>query len=475
MIAQTSEMVEAQEAADLTKSGLSAPPTAAARAGYLPVPLEHVQVRSLAGMPIYLQTAQEGEKRFTLYSAEKSRFTDFHKMRLREAAVRFIYLPMQCHSQFRMQVERELESVATDPKVALSTKTALVYETSLELVNEVLTEGVGKQVERLSMVARAVTTLVVNEAKSFSHLFSMAQHDYYTATHMVNVGTWMTSLAYALGHTDSAVLADVCMAGMVHDVGKMFVPENVLNKTEALSEGEWGLLKAHAALGEKQLKQAGVVNECVLRVAREHHERLDGTGYPGRLKGAQMHPMSKICAVVDSFDAMTSCRPFKNRVKSTAEAVKILLSETPDKYDPEAVRAWVDLLKNASDKGVIREAVEGGDKNPGRRRHERFSINCPLQFRELTPAAEGWIEGTAQAGKAHNISRGGLGLLASKPLKLGCYLRVQLKGKGTMKDRVVEGQVVRCRLYQDGYHDIGLSISKAGEQEAASAKVMEEG
>jgi hypothetical protein len=173
---------------------------------------------------------------------------------------------------------------------------------------------------------------------------------------------------------------------------------------------------------------------------------------------------------VDSFEAMTAARPYRNRVRSFAEAIKILQAECPAKYDQKVVDTWVGLLKNASDSGVLRDSIVD-NQTIGRRKHSRFAINCPIVLRELTPCGDAWVEGTPVAGKARNISRTGIGLLLDKELKPGTYARVQLKGKGTLKDRTCEGLVLRCRQCEDGSIDIGIRFCKPGEQEAAARAV----
>jgi hypothetical protein len=269
------------------------------------------------------------------------------------------------------------------------------------------------------------------------------------------------------------------MAGMLHDVGKMFVPEAVLNKAGPLEDTEWGLLRDHPKRGYEHLIAQGVTNDLVLRVTLEHHERMDGTGYPGKLNGGQIHRMSQICAVVDSFDAMTACRPFKNRVKSVAEAVTILQSETPGKYDADVVKGWVDLLKRASNDGLLKEPVEEAPPAPGqlgRRAHKRYVVQCAGKlFPRPKPGGGGGDVGGAQKVIVHNISQGGLGILCPKPLEPTTLVRVQIDGKGTLEGRVLEGQVVRCRAYGDGQFEVGIRKYDAEAEGAAAAKVAAAG
>jgi HD-GYP domain-containing protein (c-di-GMP phosphodiesterase class II) len=442
---------------------------APARAGYLPVPLDQVLVRALRGMPVYLQTAQEEEERFTLYCAAETRFTEFNRNRLKEAGVRFIYLPMEAHSRFQVQVEKELTDIAADSTVVMQRKSVLVYQTSLALIDAVLAEGMGDKLPRIASISKSVATVAV-QSQSFAHLFATAQHDFYTATHMVNVGTWMTSLAFALGETDPGRLETICTAGMLHDVGKQAVPSTLLNKSERLSDCEMEKLRTHPTAGTDQLRGQNITDEVILRVTEEHHERPDGSGYPKNLKGDRIHPVSLICAVVDSFEAMTAARPYRNRVRSIAEAMKTLQSECPDKYDQKVVDTWISMLKNASESGILRDSIVE-DQTVGRRKYSRFAINCPIVLRELTSCGDTWIEGVPTAGKARNISKTGIGILLDKELKLGTYVRVGLKGKGTLKDRMCEGLVLRCRQFEDGAIDIGIRFCKPGDQEAAARSV----
>jgi len=465
------------EQARLVQSGMNAARPSAARGGYLPIPLDQVLVRALVGMPIYLATGSEEANRFTLYCAKDARFTEFHKRRLQEAAVRMIYLPVDCHARFRRQVEKELTTIVGDATLPAGTRAALVYQTSLELVDDILAErSVTAGLPRIAHVAEAVAKLVQLEPRGFSNLFAHAQHDFYTATHMVNVGLWMTCLAHAAGVTAAGELQAACTAGMLHDIGKLFIPEVLLNKTEAVSEADWEELRSHAARGHEHLKAAAIKEEAVLRVCLEHHERLDGSGYPHALPGDKLHSLSRIAAVVDSFDAMTACRPFKSRVKTIAEAVATLQAEAPAKYDPKLVETWVKLLKKAAADGAFRESVDGdsGTGTTGRRKDKRHAIDCPAQVRMLTRSGAGsWSEGPAQTAKAHNMSKQGLGLLAKQAIPIGSYLRAVLKGKGTLQDRTVEGQVVRVRAYGDGFHEIGVRLCTPGEQERAASKLTQ--
>jgi HD-GYP domain-containing protein (c-di-GMP phosphodiesterase class II) len=449
-----------------------------ARAGFLPIAIERVPVGALHEIPVYVRASGTGKAfvkedlvqgQFALYCADNVRFTEVHRRRLMDHGVRFLYIKMADQSRFREQVEAKLEEIANDPVVAIAEKSALIYETSVELVNEMLAEPEGVlRSPRMQKVAKAITTLVMDNDRAFTHLFAASHHDFYTATHMVNVATWMVPLAYALGHRDQDELNHICQAGLMHDMGKIRVPESVLNKTGKLSDEDWAQIKGHPNAGVEYLSQFEGIHPLVLTVTAQHHERLDGTGYPKGLKGDEIDRISRICAVVDSFDAMTAFRPFKERTLGVDEALTILKKETPAKYDSEVLEAWIGLLQTveasplADDSppptGLAALAVPAIPSN--KRAHERQKLHCHGRAHLLVRAPAGIEERPGLPIVAHSISRGGMGFLTQGRVQLGEYARVYLQAKGWEK-RALEGQVVRCRIYDDRWNEIGLTFGPA--------------
>jgi len=246
-------------------------------------------------------------------------------------------------------------------------------------------------------------------------------------------------------------------------VGKVFVPADVLNNKGKLTTRQWEMLKQHPEFGLRQLEISRNIDPIVLAVTYEHHERNDGSGYPRGIRGEQMHPVSKICAVVDSFDAMTAFRPFKSHTMTVSEAVAILIKETPQKYDQNVLDAWLKLLRAAEQHGVLSEPI----KLPGQQNHRafpRFPIDCPAKLNVLervtkpdgTPTKE-WTEQPATEVIVHNISRAGAAFITKQQVQLNEYVRLCMKGKATMS-REEHGIVVRCRAYKDGWFEVGMKF-----------------
>jgi hypothetical protein len=272
---------------DLLRSGGFGRSSNSARAGFIPIALDRVPVAALRGIPVYVKTrpddpnepggdspgapapggASTPESWFRLYRTADVRFTEAHRQRLMDNGVRFVYLRMSDQSKFRRQTEEHLNDAATDRALAISERSALVYETGVQLVNELLAEPeLLMRSPRLEQVSRAITTLVMNHPNAFSHLLAASHHDFYTATHMVNVATWMVPLAFEMGIHDPEELNRLCQAGLLHDIGKITVPESVLNKPGTLSTKEWEQLRRHPVAGCEYLQRFGNVHPTVLAV-----------------------------------------------------------------------------------------------------------------------------------------------------------------------------------------------------------------
>mgnify|MGYP001482871021 CR=1 FL=1 len=444
-----------------------------ARAGYLPISLEHTPLTALEGIGVYIRVRPEtqslgtgpSQDGFRLYCAETLRFTDEHRHRLLEHGVKFAYIRMVDQSRFRRQIAANLEDVVRTAPVAEAS--SVIYETSVELVNELLEDpDTLANNPKLGQLSKGITTLVLNNPSAFSHLFAASHHDFYTATHMVNVGTWMVPLALALGIEDEKELNLICQAGLMHDMGKIGIPESILNKSGKLSDEEWQTIRAHPQHGYDYLKKFGDIDERLMRVALEHHERLDGTGYPRGLKGDEIHPWSLICGVVDSFDAMTAFRPFKSKTMSVAEAMGIIVKESGSKYDPKVIEAWTRLVAPQGGLETIDTLPAAQPSRDDTRTSARTTFNCPARTHLLRYEGGRATEMPGVFVTAHNISRSGMGLLSQQPFEPGQTVRVYVQARG-WHNRGLEGEVVRCRTYNDTWHEIGIRFTVISTSAAA--------
>ena len=163
-------------------------------------------------------------------------------------------------------------------------------------------------------VGHLVEEISDSVARNNSALISLARlktADDYTYMHSVAVCAMMIALARKLGQTDDQVRS-AGVAGLLHDVGKMLLPTEILNKPGKLTDAEFAVIKSHPVKGHAFLLEAKHIDPVTLDVCLGHHEKVDGSGYPKGLKGSEISLMAKMGAVCDVYDAITSNRPYKS-------------------------------------------------------------------------------------------------------------------------------------------------------------------
>lgn len=151
---------------------------------------------------------------------------------------------------------------------------------------------------------------VDHNATALVSLCRLKTADEYTYMHSVSMCALMVSLGRQLGLDDETV-RDAGMAGLLHDLGKAVMPQEIINKPGKLTDEEFTIIKSHPVRGHEMLLESGVDNERVLDVARHHHERIDGKGYPDNLIADRISLIARMSAVCDVYDAVTSDRPYK--------------------------------------------------------------------------------------------------------------------------------------------------------------------
>ncbi|QJU58125.1 HD-GYP domain-containing protein [Sphingomonas sp. AP4-R1] len=164
--------------------------------------------------------------------------------------------------------------------------------------------------EEVRAVVEDISASVFRNAHALIGVTRLKSKDEYTYLHSVAVCALMINFARELGLEEN-VVRDLGMAGLLHDIGKMGVPEDVLNKPGPLDEAELALVHTHPIEGYRILAEGGEAPELALEVCLHHHEKMDGTGYPHGLSGDQISLAARMGAICDVYDALTSHRPYK--------------------------------------------------------------------------------------------------------------------------------------------------------------------
>ena len=191
------------------------------------------------------------------------------------------------------------------------------------------------------LVGQLMTTVEHNE-DVIRYLMRLKAHDEYTYTHGLSLSA--LSLLFAKHQGLSTQEREVMgLAGLVHDVGKCMLPQEILNKPGRLTPEEFASIKSHPLMGYEYIKRQGGIVGDACRAALEHHERLDGSGYPDGLSGAQIQPMSMTLAIVDVYDALTSDRCY-HKAMSPHATLKLLYQDRDKLYPTDILERFIKCM-----------------------------------------------------------------------------------------------------------------------------------
>ncbi|MEJ5228732.1 MAG: HD domain-containing phosphohydrolase [Pseudothermotoga sp.] len=168
-------------------------------------------------------------------------------------------------------------------------------------------------------------------------------HEPYTAVHSTRTSEYASKIAQRILLSNESV-QKVYWAGLIHDIGKIAIPREILCKPSKLSPEEYEMVKVHPVVAAELLAKAGL--DELAKIVRHHHERFDGNGYPDGLRAEQIPIESRIIAVVDAYDAMTSDRPYRKRL-SDQQAIEELKKNAGSQFDPLVANTFIDILKES--------------------------------------------------------------------------------------------------------------------------------
>jgi len=207
---------------------------------------------------------------------------------------------------------------------------------------------------------------LLNELKRNTQLMNLLTYiqakDSYVFTHSLNVTLYSLAIAMKLKYEDKK-LYELGLGALLHDIGKMMVPQEILHKPGKLTEDEYSIMKKHTEYGFEVLRKDPEISLLVAHCAYQHHEKLDGTGYPRGLKDNEIHPYAKIIAVADVFDALTTHQRCYRKGMLPHEAMEILYTGCNTQFDQKIVEAFrssvalypigVTVVLNSGEKAVV--------------------------------------------------------------------------------------------------------------------------
>lgn len=254
-------------------------------------------------------------------------------------------------SEVKKQLESEMLEIAVDETPAVEThanaqeefgRAQIVHHEAHQIVHGILHDvRLGKQVD-LEQVAPSVermTSSILRNNGALLALCRIKDKDNYTFQHSVSVGALMVTFCNAMKMSKD-VIHQAGIGGMLHDIGKMKIPDEILNKPDRLTEREFSIMKCHVVESKAILSRAKGISETSITVAAQHHERHDGSGYPEGLKGHEISQLGQMAAIVDVYDALTSDRCYHKGMPPT-DALRKIYEWSKFHFNPALVQAFM--------------------------------------------------------------------------------------------------------------------------------------
>lgn len=237
-----------------------------------------------------------------------------------------------------------VHSQVNDSSLEPQRRALILRESSYSLVEELFEHpDVNTALSESKQVIHQFVEFMDQEPEGMAHLIGLSSHDFYTYNHSLDVSIYSLGLGQVAGFTSTQELADLGRGSLFHDIGKRHVSADIICKKGPLDDAEWAQMKRHPAFGLRILHGNTDVSDAIRACVFEHHENHTGNGYPQELKGQDIHPMARIVALCDTYDALTTKRSY-NEPMSPTNALTLMTEKLAGRFDPDLLKAMYQVL-----------------------------------------------------------------------------------------------------------------------------------
>jgi HD-GYP domain-containing protein (c-di-GMP phosphodiesterase class II) len=249
------------------------------------------------------------------------------------------------HSKDRQIYRDYIQSRLNSDKLNTKEKALILRESSLAIVQELFeSPDIGQALETSKEVIHSFMDFMDEEPSAMSELLGLSKHDFYTFNHSIDVSIYSLGLGSVLGYAGDD-LRQLGEGALFHDIGKRHVHIDIITKDGPLTDLEWGQMKKHPEYGLLILNQfdTRMISNNIRACCFEHHESFLGNGYPQGLVGDEIHPMARIVAVTDTFDALTTKRSY-NEPMLPQDALSFMKDKLAARFDKDVLSAMYSVL-----------------------------------------------------------------------------------------------------------------------------------
>jgi len=314
--------------------------------GYLQVVLSTLLPEQVIGARLYIRDSSAAAPR--LYRGANVPFEKKDLDRLMAGGVRSLYINRSDYARYQSYLRFHLPEILKDERISVSERfSALNAVVRDVLAGAFLAKDADAAVDAADEMAAHCVELMSRDDCVAGEIIGLLNHDYQTFTHSANVAYCCVLLAKRLGISDPDELKAVAVGGFVHDVGKLDIPDYLLHQPKMRSDREVRLLVAHPGNGFLRLCRREDLTLPQLLMVYQHHERVDGRGYPVGCANDELHRWSRLCAVANAFDVLSAND--STRTKQSAEdVVRVMGRDAGKAFDEEVLQCWKNVIARNS-------------------------------------------------------------------------------------------------------------------------------
>lgn len=255
------------------------------------------------------------------------------------------YIPLEQKELLRDYMKEHVLDVLKGSYATKEEKSKILYDNTTTVIKDLFDQPITpKSIGTAKEAVNSVIDTVLNGNVTLEALLNVTSYDYYTYTHSVDVAVYSIVLAKKLNLSEETIRI-IGESAILHDIGKTKIPSDIVNKNGKLTVEEFEIIKHHPTYGYEILLANGEKDKNILSGVLEHHEKIDGTGYPNKLKGSQISPIAMIISCADIFDALTTKRSYKDPF-SSYDALSIMEKQMLGGLNKKILREFVLLMGN---------------------------------------------------------------------------------------------------------------------------------
>jgi len=305
---------------------------------YKEIPYKLACVDGKSTIDLYFKVKDD----YRLFASKGAVFTEEH---YRMCSRVTLYIRSEDHVSAEEDLDTHTLEILTSTLIKPKAKADIVYSFSMKALRKVFQGTNARTIEEMQKISKSIARSIFLDRSIVGHVMDMTSIDHYLLQHSVKAGTFGLALAINLFQDDISRydIPDLATAFYLHDIGMTKVPRSVVDKEEQLTASDWEVIRKHPLWGHDRLSRAGKLSEEAASIVLYHHERCNGKGYPYRKSGDDIPIFAKICSIADTFESLTSKRPFR-QTSTPFEALQIMQREMANEFDPDLYRSFVMLL-----------------------------------------------------------------------------------------------------------------------------------